>query len=147
MGVKSAFTLFETQAQGAVSKNEMGTIIRALGLNPSEAQLARIIDMIGPEDSGFVLYDKFLPVVLDILKTRQLDGELLVRDTEEDIIQAFQVLDAELRTYVNGEELKDQLMTMGERFTQDEAMEMLNTAADPETAVVRYADYAATLVY
>lgn len=46
--VKEIFELFDKNTSGRVSVSELGTIVRALGLNPTEAE---VIDMIKRVDT------------------------------------------------------------------------------------------------
>ena len=46
--MKEIFELFDKNSSGRVSVSELGTIIRALGLNPTEAE---VIDMIKRVDT------------------------------------------------------------------------------------------------
>eukprot|EP01013_Petalomonas_cantuscygni_P025860 TRINITY_DN47983_c0_g1_i1.p1 TRINITY_DN47983_c0_g1~~TRINITY_DN47983_c0_g1_i1.p1 ORF type:complete len:190 (-),score=46.19 TRINITY_DN47983_c0_g1_i1:53-622(-) len=145
--IRAAFALFERDHSGAVDPKEIGTILRSLGINPSEAQVAKMTAMMGVEELGFVRLENFQRVALEVLRTHRLDGELITRDTEEDILRAFAVLDSEAREYLDAEDLKDHLMTHCEKFAHDEVLELLNCAADPETGMVKYVEYAAVLAY
>lgn len=72
-------------------------------------------------------------------------GVLMVRDSEDKIMRAFETLDSERRGYIDSEWLKEMMTTRGEKFTNEEVLEMLNAAADPETGYIKYDDYAPIL--
>jgi len=46
---KEAFNLFDKDGDGAISTKELGTVMRALGQNPTEAEL---VDLINELDSN-----------------------------------------------------------------------------------------------
>jgi Ca2+-binding EF-hand superfamily protein len=47
---KQAFTLFDKDNDGHIMTNELGTVMRAIGQNPTEAQLRTIINQV--DDDG-----------------------------------------------------------------------------------------------
>ena len=71
-----------------MSISDLGIIVRALGLNPTQDQVNRMIIIAGEEH---VDYDRFEDMMLRILRTHMFEGELLVRDSEERILKAFRV--------------------------------------------------------
>lgn len=72
-------------------------------------------------------------------------AQLMVRDSEDKIMRAFETLDSEKRGYIDSEWLKEMMTTRGEVFQNEEILEMLNAAADPETGYIKYDDYAPIL--
>eukprot|EP00754_Rhynchopus_humris_P047389 Rhum_TRINITY_DN6977_c0_g1::Rhum_TRINITY_DN6977_c0_g1_i1::g.21397::m.21397 len=156
VGIRDVFKLFERDNAGQCDVREVGTMVRALGLNPSEAQLEVMVkEMESDQSTGYVKYKRdpvragekgaeprrFFEVMLDTLLTHEYNGELMVRDSEETILRAFEALDTEQRGHIDSEQLKELMTTRGERFTSEEILEMLNAAADPETGYVKYEDY------
>eukprot|EP00755_Sulcionema_specki_P037090 Sspe_Gene.108203::Locus_87362_Transcript_1_1_Confidence_1.000_Length_661::g.108203::m.108203 len=158
--IRDVFKLFERDNNGMCDIREVGTMVRALGLNPRERQLEEMIKEIESEQStGFVKYKRdpvqpgekteeprrFFELMMDILTTHEFQGELMIRDSEETILRAFEVLDPEKRGFIDSEYLKELMTSRGEKFTNEEILEMLNAAADPETGYIKYGDYAPIL--
>uniref|UniRef100_A0A7S4FQB2 EF-hand domain-containing protein n=1 Tax=Eutreptiella gymnastica TaxID=73025 RepID=A0A7S4FQB2_9EUGL len=154
--IKEAFKLFERDNNGTCDVREIGTIVRSLGLNPTDQQLRNILEEIEEDEpTGFIKYSKFEPLMLDILLTdeyrptpkdgKEMPSELMVRNSEDLILQAFEVFDPEKKGYLDSEQLKELLTSQGEAFSNEEVIEMLNAAADPETGFIKYDDYVATL--
>eukprot|EP01059_Diplonema_ambulator_P035549 TRINITY_DN8395_c0_g2_i1.p1 TRINITY_DN8395_c0_g2~~TRINITY_DN8395_c0_g2_i1.p1 ORF type:complete len:190 (+),score=47.40 TRINITY_DN8395_c0_g2_i1:40-609(+) len=158
--IRNVFKLFERDNNGLCDVREVGTMVRALGLNPREKQLDDMVKEIETnQTTGFVKLQRdpvpaggksdeprrFLELMMDILLTHEYQGELMVRDTEETILKAFETLDPEGKGYIDSEYLKELMITRGERFTNEEVLEMLNAAADPETGYIKYDDYAPIL--
>ena len=53
---KEAFSLFDKDGDGTITTKELGTVMRSLGQNPTEAELQ---DMINEVDAdGMLIYDK-----------------------------------------------------------------------------------------
>ncbi|KAJ3328160.1 MAPK protein hog1 [Blyttiomyces sp. JEL0837] len=140
--IKLAFNTFDQAQNGTCDVREVGTIIRSLGVYPSEEQLRNWIkEMEEEEPTGYVQFDKFLKVVQQILATNPS------RHDEEQIFRAFQALDAEKKGYLLPEELQKFLMTEGEPFSQEEIDEMLNACTDPTENKIYYEDYVTVLAY
>ena len=50
--IREIFTLFDKNSDGYVNTNELGTIIRALGQNPSNADVKDMEKDVDPNDTG-----------------------------------------------------------------------------------------------
>lgn len=144
--IEEVFSSFERENSRSCDVREVGTIIRAMGINPTEAEVLGIIETVEEAQStGFIQFDKLKTVLVDILLTNEFKGQLMVRDSEETIVKAFELLDRDKKGYIEAEYLREIITTMGERFNNDEMLEFINSAADPETGFIYYEDYAAVL--
>lgn len=139
--------LFEHEdRRGLIEVRDVGTIVRGMGLNPTEAVVARIIERIEePEATGFVSGAKLSDVIMQMVMSSEFEGTIQARETEATIIAAFELLDRDRRGYLEAAYLKEVLTTMGERFNHEEMLEMINAASDPETGHVYYEDFAVLL--
>jgi len=143
----SAFKLFESdRTTGLCDVREIGTIVRSLGLNPTEGQLGKMIEsMEDAESSGYIHYDRFAAVMGPVLLTWEFQGQIMVRDSEDRILAAFRALDKDRKGYIDSDQLKEMMTTMGEKLNNEEVLEMINAAADPESGNIKYDDYAPIL--
>ena len=57
---KEAFSLFDKDGDGTITTKELGTVMRSLGQNPTEAELQ---DMINEVDADGELFPTYLIVV------------------------------------------------------------------------------------
>ncbi|XP_059001191.1 dynein regulatory complex protein 8 isoform X6 [Mustela nigripes] len=121
---------------------EIGTIIRSLGCCPSEGELHDLIAEVEEEEpTGYIRYEKFLPVMTEVLLERRY------RPIPEDtLLRAFEVLDPSKRGFLTREELIKYMTEEGEPFSQEEMEEMLSAAVDPESNSIHYKDYIAMMV-
>ena len=63
---KEAFSLFDKDGDGTITTKELGTVMRSLGQNPTEAELQ---DMINEVDAdGMLMYQSRNSVVVVIVK-------------------------------------------------------------------------------
>ncbi|KAI9136593.1 hypothetical protein BKA69DRAFT_1103200 [Paraphysoderma sedebokerense] len=132
------FNIFDTDKSGCCDVREVGTILRAMNLFPSEVQLKELITrMTEPEAPiGRIRYTKFQEVV-----TPLLINNTMARDDEDTLHQAFLVLDKDKKGYLTGDELKDVLTQIGEQFNAAEMEEMLMACPDSKDGKFYYEDY------
>ncbi|XP_027030394.1 dynein regulatory complex protein 8 [Tachysurus fulvidraco] len=135
--ISSVFDVFDHESNHTVDIREIGTIIRSLGCFPTEAELHDIIAEIEEEEAtGFIQFEKFLPVMTKIL----MDNKF--RPIPEDLLlQAFEVLDQQKNGHLEPEELTKYLTQEGEPFSHEEMEEMLSAALDPDKQVVFYREF------
>jgi hypothetical protein len=59
--IKKAFDLFDREGKGMVDVREMGTIVRHLGICPTEIELRDMITEVEEEgrDTGFIRFERF----------------------------------------------------------------------------------------
>ncbi|PRP81235.1 hypothetical protein PROFUN_02069 [Planoprotostelium fungivorum] len=151
--VKEAFEVFEQDnAPGFVDINDVGSIVRALGMNPSQKELSDIhkdvsvnINSEEPErlqvvEGAHAPLTKLQPKLVQIMIENKM-----ARDDEQKIKRAFQVIDTERKGYIDTEKLSSLLSSHGESFTQEEIEEMFSLAVDPDKGVIFYDEYATLL--
>ncbi|KAL0222185.1 hypothetical protein RCL1_002039 [Eukaryota sp. TZLM3-RCL] len=118
--IKSKFDPFDRSRNGSCDEREFGTILRSLGLAPSEEELARLLqDCRDDEPSSFLLYERVEMVLIQALLDHQLRGHYKM-PSDEDILQAFQVLDPQKKGFIEADVLREYLSSMGEPFRYKE---------------------------
>ncbi|XP_074241774.1 dynein regulatory complex protein 8 isoform X4 [Saimiri boliviensis] len=110
--IKEAFEVFDHESNNTVDVREIGTIIRSLGCCPSEGELHDLIAEIEEEEpTGYIRFEKFLPVMTEILLERRY------RPIPEDVLlRAFEVLDTAKHGFLTKDELI-KYMTEEEKFS------------------------------
>jgi len=78
--------------------------------------------------------------MLDLLATGELEP-----DSEDTLLQAFKVLDPNGLGYIDGQRMRDLLITKGAAFREKELDQFMQVAKDLETGNVYYEDYIALL--
>lgn len=84
---KEAFALFDKDNDGCITTPELGTVMRALGKNPTEAEVTKLVKEIDPDGRGVInlqgeLRDRrsvFLKVCVCMAADRELVGRSAVR--------------------------------------------------------------------
>ena len=60
---REAFSLFDKDYDGAITKFELGNAMRALGQNPTEEEVKEMIDEVDADGSGSIDFPEFLSLM------------------------------------------------------------------------------------
>ena len=135
--IKDGFSLFDKDGKGMCDVREIGTIVRHLGICPTEIELRDLITECEEEEpTGFIRFERFERMMSRVLLENQYP-----RDSEEKLLRAFRTLDPDNKGYVEADKVRTLLTTHGERFSPEEIEDFLNFAVDAETGLLHYEDY------
>jgi Ca2+-binding EF-hand superfamily protein len=127
--IKDGFALFDKDSKGVCDVREVGTVVRHLGICPTEIELRDMITEIEEEEpTGFIRFEKFERMMSRILLENQYP-----RDSEDKLLRAFRTLDPDNKGYIEADKLRNLLTTHGERFSQEEIDDFLTFASDAES--------------
>merc|ERR1712075_43141 len=87
------FNLFDKKRTGAIPIADMGTVLRSLGQNPTEAELAALMEEVDKDKSGTVEFEEFVDLMARTNKTKD--------QMEEEIKNAFLTFDADGSGYID----------------------------------------------
>ncbi|XP_078696154.1 troponin C-like isoform X2 [Branchiostoma floridae x Branchiostoma belcheri] len=82
-----AFDMFDQKGEGEISVQNLGTILKQIGLNPSRKELEEIMAEADEDGSGTMDFDEFLELMAK--QMHQEEGEL----NEDEVRAAFRVFD------------------------------------------------------
>ncbi|GFR41970.1 hypothetical protein Agub_g2770 [Astrephomene gubernaculifera] len=119
---KEAFTLFDSDGDGFITTKELGTVLRALGKSPTEAEIKAIVKDIDPDNRGVVDYKEFEKI---------MSRDIREYDNEQDLKAAWKVFDKAGQGFISTGELRHVLTSVGEKLSPEEISEMI-AEADPE---------------
>ena len=60
---KEAFSLFDKDGDGTITTKEIGTVMRSLGQNPTEAELQDMINEVDADGNGTIDFPEFLTMM------------------------------------------------------------------------------------
>ena len=116
---KEAFSLFDKDGDGTITTKELGTVMRSLGQNPTEAELQDMINEVDVDGNGTIDFPEFLSLMARKMKDT---------DTEEELIEAFKVFDRDGNGLISAAELRHVMTNLGEKLTDEEVDEMIREA-------------------
>jgi calmodulin len=144
---KEAFSLFDKDGDGTITTKELGTVMRSLGQNPTEAELQDMINEVDADGmfpyslvlslhlKPFLLYFNYpnyiilgngtidFPEFLTMMARKMKDT-----DSEEEIREAFRVFDKDGNGFISAAELRHVMTNLGEKLTDEEVDEMIREA-------------------
>ena len=91
---------------GTITTKELGTVMRSLGQNPTEAELQDMINEVDADGNGTVDFPEFLTL---------MSREMCDIDSEDEINirEAFKVFDRDGNGYIGAAELKRVMTDLG----------------------------------
>merc|ERR1712115_390839 len=91
---KEAFSLFDRNGDGSVTTKELGTVMRSLGQNPTEAEIFSMIQEVDADGNGFISASELRHVMTNL-------GEKL---TDEEVDEMIKEADLDGDGQINYEE-------------------------------------------
>ena len=114
--IREIFTLFDKNSDGLVNTSELGTIVRALSLNPTEQEVDSMKKSVDPNNTGS--FDQNSLISLIGRRARETD-------TLDSLIDALRVFDQDKDGKLSVEEFKYAMTSLGEQMKPDEVEEII----------------------
>ncbi|KAK2005032.1 calmodulin [Colletotrichum falcatum] len=134
---KEVFDLFDKDGTGDITAQELGAVMRSLGLNPSDTELNDMINEADADHNGTIDFNEFLTLMAQ---------KVQVGDAEEELKNAFKVFDRDGSGTISAEELRHVLTSLGENMTPAEIDEMIQMADKNGDGTIDYDEFASIMM-
>ncbi|GAA5939257.1 calmodulin [Sporobolomyces koalae] len=129
---KEAFSLFDKDGDGTITTRELGTVMRSLGQNPTEAELQDMINEVDADGNGQIDFPEFLTMMARKMKDT---------DSEEEVKEAFKVFDKDGNGFISAAELRHVMTNLGEKLSENEVEEMIREADVDGDGQINYDEF------
>lgn len=142
---QDCFFLFDTKGDARISVNQVGEVLRALGQNPTESEVKRLVQtstqfcaddietvLQGKADAR-VTFEQFLPM-LQAVSSKQ------ITDTVDDFVEGLRHFDKEGNGRISAVELRHLLVGLGEKMTEEE-VEILTHGKEDAQGNINYEEF------
>lgn len=135
--MKNIWSVFDEDGQNRVNTQELKTIMKALDVDVREEfNYRRVLEMIDPDHSGFMTFERLIVV---------MEEELKEKDTVEDLIEQLKKLDKDGDGKIPAPEFKQYMINLGLKMKPDELEEMMKVADPKGEGSIDIADFADSL--
>uniref|UniRef100_A0A0E0L453 EF-hand domain-containing protein n=1 Tax=Oryza punctata TaxID=4537 RepID=A0A0E0L453_ORYPU len=135
---KEIFDLFDSDEDGRIATGELVTVLRSLGQNVDEAEAQRFLaDAGGGGGGGDIDFAAFLSVA-----ARKMGCGV----TEKELAACFDVFDDARSGVIPAEQLRQAMVSHGDRLTEEEADEMVRKADPGGEGRVEYKEFVKVLM-
>eukprot|EP01083_Nonionella_stella_P242036 844632_1 len=114
---REAFSLFDKDGDGSISADELGIVVRTIGMNPTELEVQDMMKELDKNKDGVIEFDEFLDMM------SQMDDP----DPNE-IRKMFRKFDTDGSGGLSLQELRHGIKSLGVGVTDEELDEMLRDA-------------------
>jgi len=129
---REAFKLFDRDGDGRVTSVELGTVMRSLGQNPTEAELRDMVQEADEDGNGYIDFEEFLAMMARKIKEV---------DSVDELREAFRIFDRDGDGFISAEELRHVMTTLGEQLTNEEVNEMIREADKDGNGIIDFNEF------
>jgi len=134
---KAAFTLFDLDNSGSLDEEELGSLMRSLGQNFSNAELKEITnDMISKKIN--LEFHEFLEIMAKYRKEN---------DDKSKLIKAFRYFDRDNTGFIQFQEFKHVLTSIAEKLNHDEIEKLEEIARADQDGKFNYKELVKNMIY
>ncbi|CAH9145790.1 unnamed protein product [Cuscuta epithymum] len=142
--LKKTFSAFNKDGDGCITLEELRGVIRVLEQSRKKGNELR--DMINEVDASsataFIDFIQFLNLIANKMKAG-LSKDL---DVEEELEEAFKVLDKDQNGYISSTGLRHVMRNLGEKLSEEEVEQMIKEADLDGDGQVNYDDFVKTMM-
>merc|ERR1711994_598024 len=128
--MRNAFQLFDRDGDGTINAKELGSVMKTMGMQPSEDSLARMIKIADTDGGGVVEFQEFMEMICDQMEV-----------SDEEIEEAFKMFDRDNSGTINHNEVKHVVTKLGMKMTDEQIADMIKIADKDGDGDVNYLEF------
>lgn len=131
---KEAFDMFDKDGSGHISVDEIYRVMKNMGMDMTKDEIKSMIADLDEDGSGEIDFEEFIT----FMQRTQVNEEI---SEEEEVIRAFQTFDKDGNGYLTCDEFKYILTNLGDKFAEDEVMEIFKEADLNHDGKIEYREF------
>jgi len=135
--LKEAFAMFDKDNDQSISIDELGSVMKSLGQNPTEQELRDMIHEVDIDGNGKIDFEEFTQMMAHKMHTQD--------DQDDEMREAFKVFDKDNNGFISPQELRSVMFKLGEKLSDDEIAEMIREADANGDGQVDYNEFVAMM--
>eukprot|EP00730_Choanoeca_flexa_P018892 TRINITY_DN9210_c0_g1_i1.p1 TRINITY_DN9210_c0_g1~~TRINITY_DN9210_c0_g1_i1.p1 ORF type:complete len:148 (+),score=57.62 TRINITY_DN9210_c0_g1_i1:66-509(+) len=132
---KEAFSLFDKDNKSQIDVKNLGRVMRAIGLEPSDDELKNMITEVDGSGKNAVDFAEFM-------KMMSKNGT----DTGREVKETFSLFNKSGSGSITKQELKDLMTALGEKFEDKDLDDMIQAIDTSGSGSVSFEDFQACIV-
>jgi len=130
---QEAFSHFDKDGDGAITVRELGNMMKSLGQNPTERDLHEMIREVDTNRNGKIDFSEFLSMMSKKMKNM---------DSDDTLKDAFRVFDKDGNGFITQSELRQVMLNLGEKLTDEEINDMIREADSDGDGMINFEEFA-----
>lgn len=136
--LRDTFAQFDTDNSGFITPEDLGTLLKSLGQDPTEEQMEELNKSLDPEGKGKIGVDQFL----SMMEERLVISDWNEKDEERLFIKAFETLDPENTGKIPAAALRSVVQSYGNsQLNETEAEDLIQRADLNQDGLVSYDEF------
>ncbi|OTF73303.1 nonmuscle myosin essential light chain-like protein, partial [Euroglyphus maynei] len=130
--LEEIFQIFDTKGDGCIDIDQIGEVLRAMGLNPTEVDIHRCCEPLREQQKDQrITFDMFMPIHQQIAKNKD-------RYSFDDIVEGLRHFDADGSGTIGAAELRHLLTALGEKLSEDEVEQLIDSTMIDDEGRINY---------
>ncbi|CAI0470775.1 unnamed protein product [Linum tenue] len=139
--LREIFRSFDRNKDGSLTQLELGSLLRSLGLKPSEEQVEAVIHRADANGNGLIEFSEFVSLVeADLLLLHSANSKCPY--TEEQLRQMFTMFDRDGNGFISPAELAHSMAKLGHALTPAELTTMIREADGDGDGCISFQEFA-----
>lgn len=130
---RDAFNLFDTVGDGKIESSAIGLALRSVNLNPTQAEVDKVLREIDLSGKKRISFEEFLPIMQSCRSRTHKVGY-------DAFVDSLKVFDTDNNGWISSGELRHVLTGLGERLS-DEDVDMLLQGFEDNQGLINYEDF------
>merc|ERR1712094_42132 len=119
--VKEAFDLFDGDASGAIDAKELYVAIQALGFEPTEEEIDKMVKDIDADGNATIELEEFYEM---------MSGKMSEKDAAEEMKKAYALFDVEKKGKISIKDMERVAQEIGESMDKESLQEVIDICGD-----------------